>query len=383
MITPCEPTTLETRCLSTPSSSARAGQSIGVCFAKLARRHPRRACRPWAPKGSPVLIRNIPYTMRTGKERDSVEIGTTMESKRITLERFEAVVDAVPHNTLGMGYTLGAVSYIVARGRSGTHHGAPYEKPAHILIKTPEKRFRVEATDGEPALACDPTGGFDFAPITKEDVLRELEGHIAALIAHIDDLRGQQETEIVATRASAPADVEACVAALLPTRDAAEHEGVARAVMQALTDPQAYVAAHRAALARRGIERPIPHLHIIALADAMIHLGAAAEVDWNADAETVCWRVSNLAYRQDLGVTVRAVPSDPKLQTHEVLGELAAVLDAQGCALSTIDTASDAYVLHLLPSADYDEAAVRAAKIGVRLHRFPVRGEAVSRTYGG
>jgi hypothetical protein len=100
----------------------------------------------------------------------------------------------------------------------------------------------------------------------------------------------------------------------------------------------------------------------------MQHIGAAAEVDWNAAPEEVVWaQVARLARR--IGVELAPLAGAPDGPVDEMLQRLGQALADQGGVLVTIDIDADAYVLCAVPEETYAKSAVLAEKAGIRIDR--------------
>jgi hypothetical protein len=291
-----------------------------------------------------------------------------MQSDVITPARFHAILNAIPKNADGDGLKRDAVYYSYAREKSGVYKGQPYTKPAHIQINAQDKRFWVEWVDQALRLTYDPAGKFNPISIDQAVTLRELEGHFRALEGHLQIIAHQQQASAPAKPGLARDDLKRFIQHVLPWGDAVQRAQVEQAIMLACQSPRQYIQAHAAQLARRGIHAPAPHLHVIALVDTLQALGAAAEVDWKADHETVLWHVSRIAHH--LGIFLEPVADAPALSTLESLQKISQDLSARHHVLITVDIDADAYVLLIVPAPSYPKVRALADKIGVKVGRF-------------
>ena len=286
----------------------------------------------------------------------------------ITQERFSTIIDSISKDALGAGFSLKGVYYSYAREKSGIYKDEPYTKPAHIQISTNEKCFRIERIDQALRFSYDPTGGFNFIPVTKPDSLLELTDYFVELEDHLQAVSSEEQ----ATRGTEGnvdiKELRVFIRTILHRCEEHQRREVQKTTELALTAPRQYIQAHREQLARRGIERPIRRLYVIALVDAMQKIGLVAEVDWKADYATIIWQVSLVA--KHFSVNIPQVRKAGTLQVSEILQQLGKHLANQGHVLATIDIDSDSYVLYIVPDAIFGKSAELAQRVGIEVSRF-------------
>lgn len=196
----------------------------------------------------------------------------------------------------------------------------------------------------------------------------ELEGYFIRLESHLQTVQHKQRA---AGGEELNVDMEhlrAFIQTVLPWCDEDQRVEVQQATKLALTAPGRYLQENREQLARRGIDRPVRDLYLIALVDGVRRVGGAAEVDWKADYESVFWQISAIA--KNFNLDVQEVTDASALQTHEILRRLGETLESQGHVLASIDIDSDSYVLYILPDTAYSRSAELAKNIGVKVSRF-------------
>ncbi len=305
---------------------------------------------------------------RDKRSKASPDVVHKMHSEIITRERFSSIINSIPQDASGVGFRRNEVYYAYAREKSGTYKGEPYTKPEHVQISTKKKRFWIKRIDQTLEFSHDPTGGFDPVPITGPDSLLELEGHFIELEDHLQVIERKRR---VVTHTEPRVDIQelgAFIETILHWCDKDQRAKVQQTTEFALTSPQQYLLANKEHLALRGIDKPIRHLYVIALVDAMQKIGAAAKVDWKADYETVFRHVSDVA--NNLSINIQQVTNASTLQTHEILQRFGQDLASQDHVLAAIDIDSDSYVLHIVPSASYSKSIDLAKKIGIKINRF-------------
>ena len=213
----------------------------------------------------------------------------------------------------------------------------------------------------------DPSGEFNFIPIPEGEDFLELIDHFRKMENRLRIITAAPGTITVSVDIK---HLRALINALLSWFDfnKSQKKDVQKAVETALKKPYQYLEDHKEQLANRDIGEPVHNLFIIALVDAMQKLGAAVEVDWNTDFETVVWQVSGLAI--PCKIISPQESKAPPLLVPDILRRLGKEIMAQGATLTTIDIDTDSYVLTVVPSTRYKKVVELAKKAGIKIDRF-------------
>lgn len=288
-----------------------------------------------------------------------------MKNDVITMERFNAILDAVSRDGDGIGLGRDEAYYIVHKAESGVYKGEPYTKPARIQISDDKQRFWIERIGDELRTTYDPTGGFDQTPIEDQEGFRALARYVRKLEGHLHIVADIQRASAAAQPDLDVNDLRHFLELALPWCDEACRSQVEQRVRLAFESPSDYVREHRALLARRGIHHPVGHLGAIALVDALQSIGAAVEVDWNADRETLIGCVSELA--ANYGIDIPLKPGETESKTSKILERIGRYLAKRDHILTVLDIDADAYILLIISRSAYPQIKTRADAMGVAL----------------
>lgn len=139
---------------------------------------------------------------------------------------------------------------------------------------------------------------------------------------------------------------------------------VAERVLQAHTDPDAYLAAHADRLDERGIDEPIPELAWIALVDALTDHDLLAEFDSKEDSDEIVAQLRGLRSSPSPEAWAWLAIADTEVPTYDFLELAGGELHKTGTALAVLDIESDCYPVVLLPAGRAGELADLATAAG-------------------
>ncbi len=144
-------------------------------------------------------------------------------------------------------------------------------------------------------------------------------------------------------------------------------ERLGKDVALAIEDPAGYVTKHRGTLNERGITKPCPDLHAIALVDGLRAAGALGEVDWRAEPGEVRKALVPLARLHDVPLA-RIWPDGDDLAVDALLGVVSSELANFGKRILIVDLRNDDrdFLIIDAPIATTFAAALRRFGVQVR-----------------
>ena len=155
------------------------------------------------------------------------------------------------------------------------------------------------------------------------------------------------------------------VQTLIPTSGLSQH--IAAEVYLAMDDPKNYIKLHSSELNDRGVSSPIKELPTIALLDALLKNGLAAEFDWKEEPSEMLsqFQELNKHYHLHLPETV-----DTNTDTEQYLKDFSRELSKQEYALAQIDIYADCYPIVFIKLNAAHVAQDLAKKCGIRITIF-------------
>lgn len=282
-----------------------------------------------------------------------------MRSDYITLDSFNLLQSHIPIGAKATGFRLDDVFFNIDRG----DHTASYPDEPKLLINAGGHFFWVKLDEnGQPNLTHREKGAPAVEPVEDASTLNELEGYFRRVVQHIAAITNTTSNPKPETNWAA---LQLLLQALFAETPEDQRRQVFHDVKQALEEAQAYVADHAQTLALRGITKPFARLYVVALADALLKLGVAVELDWNAGAEAAHAGVAGLL--ATLPGDFALPETNPSLNTAAAVAQLRQRLAAKGLALMNLDIDSDAYVLLLIKKTAAGEISALAKQCAVVL----------------